>query len=149
MIVCSLPKVILHAPGRNEQFLLCSVTNHVLPQLDLLRSWKETTACKNDVNLLAMQLDEQVATWYFPAPVVLVFVCCLPNAAPSAPCRRALKVTTWMPIETVVSEIDIFVSSPGNFNIIPLDHMKKFRINEFAGNKRHFGNEIDFADSGS
>ena len=30
----------------------------------------------------------------------------------SAPCRRALKVA----IETVVSEIDIFVSSTGNVN---------------------------------
>merc|ERR1712064_100258 len=32
-------------------------------------------------------------------------------------------------IESVVSEIDIFVSSTGNFNIITLDHMKKMKNN--------------------
>ena len=31
---------------KNEQFLLCSVTNRVLVQLDMLRSWKEATACR-------------------------------------------------------------------------------------------------------
>ena len=39
----------------------------VLSQLDLLRYWKETTPCKNDVYLLPMQLDEHVATLQLPA----------------------------------------------------------------------------------
>merc|ERR1711916_285933 len=37
-------------------------------------------------------------------------------------------------IESVVSEIDIFVSSTGNFNIITLDHMKKMKNNAIVGN---------------
>ena len=39
-------------------------------------------------------------------------------------------------IETAVSEVDIFVSSAGHFNISTLDHMKKLN-NTFAGNTRH------------
>ena len=35
---------------------------------------------------------------------------------PSAPCRRALKAV--VAIETAVSEIDLFISSTGNFNVI-------------------------------
>ena len=48
-------------------------------------------------------------------------------------------------IESVVSEIDIFVSSTGNFNIITLDHMKKMKNNAIVGNIGHFDNEIDMA----
>ena len=44
--------------------------------------------------------------------MVLVLVCCLPNVTTSAPCRCALKVA----IYTVMYEVDIFVSSTGNFN---------------------------------
>ena len=36
-----------------------------------------------------------------------------------------------------VSEIDIFVSSTGNFNIITLDKMKKLESNAFIGNTGH------------
>ena len=43
-----------------------------------------------------------------------------------APCRRALKVFF------VMSEIDLFVSSTGNFNISTLDHMKKLIHNAFV-----------------
>ena len=49
-------------------------------------------------------------------------------------------------IETAVSEINIFVSSAGHFNISTLDHMKKLN-NTFAGNTRNFNNEIDLASS--
>ena len=38
--------------------LLCSFTNQVLTQLDVLRLWNETTACKNDVYLFPKLLDE-------------------------------------------------------------------------------------------
>ena len=44
---------------------------------------------------------------------------------PSAHCKRALKVA----IETVMSEVDIFVSSKRNFNI--LDHMEELKNNAF------------------
>ena len=48
-------------------------------------------------------------------------------------------------VETVMSEIDIFVSSTG---VITLDHMKKLNEITVVGNTGHFDNEIDFAGSG-
>ena len=50
-------------------------------------------------------------------------------------------------IESVVSEIDTFVSSTGNLNIITLDHMKKMMNNAIVRNIGHSDNEIDLADS--
>ena len=46
-----------------------------------------------------------------------------------------------------VSELDNFVSSTSNFNIITLEHMKKLKNNTFVANTGHFENEIDFAGS--
>merc|ERR1711943_97296 len=57
-------------------------------------------------------------------------------------CMEGYQVTT---IEKVVGEIDIFVSTTGNFNIITLDHMKKMKNNAIVGNIGHFDNEIDMA----
>ena len=48
-------------------------------------------------------------------------------------------------MEEVVGEIDIFVSTTGNFNIITLEHMKKMKNNAIVGNIGHFDNEIDMA----
>eukprot|EP00811_Abedinium_folium_P033088 NODE_6078_length_1707_cov_46.620886.p1 GENE.NODE_6078_length_1707_cov_46.620886~~NODE_6078_length_1707_cov_46.620886.p1 ORF type:complete len:477 (-),score=118.49 NODE_6078_length_1707_cov_46.620886:224-1654(-) len=48
-------------------------------------------------------------------------------------------------IDTVISEIDIFVTTTGNFNIIRLEHMKKMKNNAIVGNIGHFDNEIDMA----
>merc|ERR1711982_165945 len=45
----------------------------------------------------------------------------------------------------VVGEIDIFVSTTGNFKIITLEHMKKMKNNAIVGNIGHFDNEIDMA----
>ena len=45
----------------------CSSTYQVLANVDLLRCWKETAACKTDVHLLQKQLDEQVAALHLPA----------------------------------------------------------------------------------
>merc|ERR1711975_104426 len=44
-----------------------------------------------------------------------------------------------------VSEMDIFVTTTGNFDIITLDHMKKMKNNAIIGNIGHFDNEIDMA----
>merc|ERR1740127_292785 len=55
-------------------------------------------------------------------------------------CMEGYQVTT---MEKVVGEIDIFVSTTGNFNIITLDHMKKMKNNAIVGNIGHFDNEID------
>merc|ERR1712100_143763 len=48
-------------------------------------------------------------------------------------------------IESVVGEIDIFVSATGNYDIITLEHMKKMKNNAIVGNIGHFDNEIDMA----
>ena len=45
----------------------CSFTNQVLAQLNVLRKWKEPEACKNDENLLPMELDEKVSKVHGPA----------------------------------------------------------------------------------
>jgi len=57
-------------------------------------------------------------------------------------CMEGFQVVT---LESVISEIDIFVSSTGNFNIITVDHMKKMKNNAIVGNIGHFDNEIDMA----
>merc|ERR550514_2305040 len=54
-------------------------------------------------------------------------------------CMEGFQVVT---IDDVVSEIDIFVSATGNFNIITAEHMKN---NAIVGNIGHFDNEIDMA----
>jgi len=48
-------------------------------------------------------------------------------------------------MESVVGEVDIFISSTGNYKIITLDHMKKMKNNAIVGNIGHFDNEIDMA----
>merc|ERR1711967_194654 len=46
-------------------------------------------------------------------------------------------------MESVVGEIDIFVSTTGNFKIITLEHMKCMKNNAIVGNIGHFDNEIE------
>jgi len=46
-------------------------------------------------------------------------------------------------IDTVVHEIDLFVTTTGNFKIITLEHMKKMKNNAIVGNIGHFDNEIE------
>merc|ERR1712061_535804 len=46
-------------------------------------------------------------------------------------------------METVVGEIDIFVSTTGNKDIITLEHMGKMKNNAIVGNIGHFDNEIE------
>merc|ERR1711904_184959 len=48
-------------------------------------------------------------------------------------------------MESVVGEVDIFVSSTGNYKIITLEHMKCMKNNAIVGNIGHFDNEIDMA----
>merc|ERR1719272_1889417 len=55
-------------------------------------------------------------------------------------CMEGFQVAT---LEAVIGEIDIFVSSTGNFKIITLEHMKKMKNNAIVGNIGHFDNEID------
>merc|ERR1719197_2149477 len=55
-------------------------------------------------------------------------------------CMEGFQVVT---LESVVGEIDIFVSTTGNFQIITLEHMKKMKNNAIVGNIGHFDNEIE------
>merc|ERR1711907_873257 len=57
-------------------------------------------------------------------------------------CMEGFQVIT---MESVVGEMDIFVTTTGNFNIITLEHMKKMKNNAIVGNIGHFDNEIDMA----
>merc|ERR1711869_76335 len=54
-------------------------------------------------------------------------------------CMEGFQVAT---LESVVGEMDIFVTTTGNFNIITLEHMKKMKNNAIVGNIGHFDNEI-------
>jgi adenosylhomocysteinase len=49
-------------------------------------------------------------------------------------------------LEDVVGEIDIFVTTTGNYNIIRLEHMQKMKNNAIVGNIGHFDNEIQMAE---
>merc|ERR1712178_589664 len=57
-------------------------------------------------------------------------------------CMEGFQVAT---LEDVVGEIDIFVTTTGNFKIITLEHMKKMENNAIVCNIVHFDNEIDMA----
>merc|ERR1711966_521762 len=54
-------------------------------------------------------------------------------------CMEGFQVAT---MESVIGEIDIFVTSTGNFNIVTLEHMKNMKNNAIVGNIGHFDNEI-------
>merc|ERR1712242_483046 len=55
-------------------------------------------------------------------------------------CMEGFQVGT---LESVLSEVDIFVSTTGNKDIIKLDNMKKMKNNAIVGNIGHFDNEIE------
>merc|ERR1711934_55438 len=55
-------------------------------------------------------------------------------------CMEGFQVAT---MESVVGEMDIFVSCTGNYKIIRLEHMKKMKNNAIVGNIGHFDNEIE------
>merc|ERR1711871_1257501 len=58
-------------------------------------------------------------------------------------CMEGFQVVT---TESVIDEMDIFVTTTGNFNIITLEHMKKMKNNAIVGNIGHFDNEIQMAE---
>merc|ERR1712149_101913 len=57
-------------------------------------------------------------------------------------CMEGFQVSA---MESVVGEVDIFVSSTRNYKIITLEHMKNMKNNAIVGNIGHFDNEIDMA----
>merc|ERR1712157_209638 len=48
-------------------------------------------------------------------------------------------------LEKVLSEVDLVITTTGNFNIIRLEHMEKMKNNAIVGNIGHFDNEIEMA----
>merc|ERR1711988_1517669 len=58
-------------------------------------------------------------------------------------CMEGFQVVT---VDEVLNEMDIFVTTTGNFNIITLEHMKKMKNNAIVGNIGHFDNEIQMAE---
>ncbi|TFB81462.1 adenosylhomocysteinase [Cryobacterium flavum] len=48
-------------------------------------------------------------------------------------------------LESVVEQVDIFVSGTGNFNVIGVDHMLRMKHLSIVANVGHFDNEIDMA----
>jgi adenosylhomocysteinase len=48
-------------------------------------------------------------------------------------------------LDDVVGDVDVFVTTTGNYNIIRADHMAKMKHNAIVGNIGHFDNEIDMA----
>jgi len=50
------------------------------------------------------------------------------------------------PIEDVVHEADIFVTTTGNYHIIRIEHMEKMKDGAIVGNIGHFDNEIQMAE---
>merc|ERR1711933_440783 len=55
-------------------------------------------------------------------------------------CMEGFQVVT---VESALSEVDIFVTTTGNFKIITLEHMKKMKNNAIVGSIGHFDNEIE------
>merc|ERR1711979_100139 len=58
-------------------------------------------------------------------------------------CMEGFQVAT---LESVVGEVDIFISTTGNYKIIRLEHMQKMKNNAIVGNIGHFDNEIEMAE---
>jgi adenosylhomocysteinase len=48
-------------------------------------------------------------------------------------------------LNDVVSKVDVFVTTTGNFNVITANHMSQMKHNAIVGNIGHFDNEIDMA----
>ena len=64
--------------------MLRSFTNQLLAQPDMSKCRNESTACKNDVNFLPKQLDEEV-TYGSCHPVVFLPLPVVPNHTASVP----------------------------------------------------------------
>jgi adenosylhomocysteinase len=48
-------------------------------------------------------------------------------------------------LEDCIKDVDIVITTTGNFNVIRLEHMEKMKNNCIVGNIGHFDNEVDMA----
>ena len=146
--------------------MLCSFTNQVLAQLDVLRYRKETTATRT---MSTSSRDCSVRKWRhtsclngsFRLPVghsvtvpasgrLLNLGCAIGHHSFLMLLFRSWKETAaylqWFNMfrERCDHWIDHHLGY-GNLNIIVLDHIKKLKNNAFIGNTGHFDNATDFA----
>jgi len=76
----------------------------------------------------------------FKAQNAIVYVSEIDPICALQACMEGFRVVK---MESVINEIDIFISATGNFNIIRIEHMEKMKNNAIVGNIGHFDNEID------
>lgn len=112
-----------------------SVTDGIMRATDVLISGKKVLICGyGDVGKgCAQAFRDQHAVVY----VAEVDPICALQA-----CMEGFQVKR---IESVVQDIDIFVTATGNKNIIRISHMENMKNNAIVGNIGHFDNEIDMA----
>jgi len=76
----------------------------------------------------------------FKAQNAIVYVSEVDPICALQACMEGFRVVR---MESVINEVDIFISATGNFNIIRIEHMEKMKNNAIIGNIGHFDNEID------
>ncbi|MDX1998953.1 MAG: adenosylhomocysteinase [Thermoanaerobaculia bacterium] len=59
--------------------------------------------------------------------------------------QAAMEGFTVRKLESVLEEADIFITAPGNKDVITVDHMARMKNKAIVGNIGHFDNEIDMA----
>merc|ERR1711935_358063 len=110
-----------------------SSVDGVLRATDVLLSGKKVVVCGyGDVGKGCAQA--------FKAQNAIVYVSEVDPICALQACMEGFRVVR---METVINEIDIFISATGNFNIIRIEHMENMKNNAIVGNIGHFDNEID------
>ena len=110
-----------------------SVIDGVMRATDVLISGKKVLICGyGDVGKGCAQA--------FKSQNAIVYVAEVDPICALQACMEGFRVVR---IETVVHEIDIFISATGNKDIILLEHMLHMKNNAIVGNIGHFDNEID------
>jgi len=110
-----------------------SSVDGVLRATDVLISGKKVLVCGyGDVGKGTAQA--------FKAQNAIVYVSEIDPICALQACMEGFRVVR---METVMHEVDIFISATGNYNIIRLEHMLAMKNNAIVGNIGHFDNEID------
>jgi adenosylhomocysteinase len=112
-----------------------SVIDGVLRATDVLISGKKVMVCGyGDVGKGCAQA--------FKDSHAVVYVSEIDPICALQACMEGFQVKK---IDSVVSEIDIFITATGNKGIISVAHMEKMKNNAIVGNIGHFDNELDMA----
>ncbi len=110
-----------------------SVIDGIMRATDVLISGKKVLVCGyGDVGKGCSQA--------FKSCNAIVYVAEVDPICALQACMEGFRVVR---IETVVSDIDIFVTATGNKDVITIDHMKLMKNNAIVSNIGHFDTEID------